>query len=174
MTAILHTDRLRLRLATEDDAPFYLQLVNDPTFIAGIGDRQLRTLDAARGSLRDGPIAMQARYGHSLYVVERIDDGVPLGLSGLVKRDTLDHVDIGYAFLAAHRGQGYALEAAQAVVRHAARLGVNPLAAICDPANAASIALLRKIGMRHARTVVTDPARPPVALYLMDLSAEPA
>jgi len=168
MTEILTTDRLRLRLVTEDDAPFYLALANDPAFIEHIGDRQLRTVEAARRGLRDGPIAMQARYGHSLYLVERLDDGVQLGLSGLLKRDTLEHVDIGYAFLSEHRGRGYAFEAGQAVVRHAAALGIRRLAAITSPANAASIALLQRLGLRFERCASLAPGQPPVNVYLAE------
>ena len=124
MQEVLRTARLRLRLAGPGDAAFYLELVNDADFIAQIGDRGLRTLDAAARALEEGPVAMQRSRGHSLYVVELLDGGTPIGLSGLVKREALDEVDIGYAFLACHRGRGYAFEAAQAVARHARRLGI--------------------------------------------------
>lgn len=169
MNEILRTDRLRLRLVTEDDAPFYLALVNDPAFIEHIGDRQLRTVDDARRGLRDGPIAMHAKHGHSLYLVELLADGTPLGLSGLVKRDTLEHVDIGYAFLPAHRGRGYAFEAGQAVLRHAAALGIRRLAAITTPGNTASIALLQRLGLGFDRYASLAPGQPPVNVYLADL-----
>lgn len=169
MTEILTTDRLRLRLVTEDDAPFYLALANDPAFIEHIGDRQLRTVEAALRGLREGPIAMQARHGHSLYLVERLEDGAPLGLSGLIKRDTLEYVDIGYAFMPEHRGRGYAFEAGQAVVRHAAALGIRRLAAITSPTNAASIALLQRLGLRFERHASLAPDQPPVNIYLAEL-----
>lgn len=169
MTEILRTDRLRLRLVTEDDAPFYLALANDPAFIEHIGDRQLRTVDAALRGLRDGPIAMQAKYGHSLYLVERLQDGAPLGLSGLLKRDTLEYVDIGYAFMPEHRGRGYAFEAGQAVVRHAAALGIRTLVGITSPANMASIVLLQRLGLRFARCASLAPDQPPVNVYLAEL-----
>ena len=166
---IRRTDRLRLRLVTEDDAPFYLALANDPAFIEHIGDRQLRSVEAAARGLRDGPIAMQAKYGHSLYLVERLEDGAPLGLSGLVKRETLEYVDIGYAFLPEHRGHGYALEAGQAVLRHALALGIRRLAAITSPGNTASIALLQRLGLRFERCASLAPDQPPVNIYLADL-----
>lgn len=169
MTEILTTDRLRLRLVTEDDAPFYLALANDPAFIEHIGDRQLRTVDAALRGLRDGPVAMQAKYGHSLYLVERLQDSAPIGLSGLVKRDTLEHVDIGYAFMPEYRGRGYAFEAGQAVMRHAAALGIRTLAGIVSPANAASIALLQRLGLRFERRASLAPGQPQVDVYLAEL-----
>lgn len=168
---VLRTERLRLRLAGRGDAAFYLELVNDPDFIAHIGDRGLRTLEAAARAIEEGPVAMQRARGHSLYVVE-LKEGMPIGLSGLIKRDTLDHVDIGYAFLRAHRGRGYAFEAARAVAAHARRLGVERLAAIVDPDNAASIALLRKLGMRFERHAELAPGQPGVDVYLMDLAGQ--
>lgn len=171
MSEILRTGRLRLRLARESDAAFYLALVNDPAFIAHIGDRGIRTLDAARVALRDGPLAMQAKHGHSLYLVELLADGTPIGLSGLVKRDGLDDIDIGYAFLPAHRGQGYAFEAAEAVREHARALGLPRLAAITSPGNAASIALLLRLGLRFERVASITPGKPPVNVYLAELRA---
>ncbi|UVW28066.1 GNAT family N-acetyltransferase [Massilia sp. H6] len=168
---ILCTARLRLRLADSGDAAFYLEPTNDPDFIAHIGDRGLRTLDAAARALEQGPVAMQRSRGHSLYVVELQDGGVPIGLSGLVKREALDQVDIGYAFLARHRAHGYAFEAAQAVARHARTLGIAQLAAIAAPANLASIGLLLKLGMRLDRFAVLDPGQPGVNIYLMESPA---
>lgn len=169
MSEVLRTARLRLRVADANDAAFYLALVNDPDFIAYIGDRGLRTLDAAARAIEDGPVAMQRTRGHSLYIVERIEDGQPVGMSGLIKRDTLDDVDIGYAFLPAHRGCGYAFEAAQAVAAHAARIGIARLVAITNPANAASIGLLRKLGMDFERFAVLVAGQPGVNVYGMAL-----
>ena len=60
---ILQTPRLRLRELVEDDAPFILELLNEPSFIANIGDRGVRTLDDAVGSIRKGPVDSYARHG---------------------------------------------------------------------------------------------------------------
>ena len=106
MMDILETERLRLRTLALDDAPFYLEVVNDPAFIEYIGDRGIRTLDAARKAIAEGPVAMQAALGHSLCLVELKQDGAPIGMCGLIKRDTLPEVDIGYAFLPAVRWPG--------------------------------------------------------------------
>ncbi|WP_211223675.1 GNAT family N-acetyltransferase [Massilia niastensis] len=166
---ILRTGRLRLRTLSEDDAPFYLELVNDPDFIEHIGDRGLRSLDDARRALREGPVAMQDARGHSLYMVERLEDGAPAGLSGLIKRELLDEVDIGYAFLPRFRGHGYAIEAGRAVTAHAAALGIRRLAAITAPGNWASIGLLLKLGMRFDRLAALAPGEDAVNVYLLDL-----
>ena len=144
---IVRTERLRLRTATPDDTVFYHALVNDPAFIEHIGDRGIRTLDDARQALLAGPVAMQEERGHSLYVVELSECGSPIGMCGLIKRDTLDEIDIGYAYLPDWRGQGYAYEAARAVLAYAPTIGIRKLVAIVSPNNQASNGLLRKLGM---------------------------
>ena len=151
---ILETERLRLRTLDQDDAVFYLALVNTPGFIEFIGDRGIRTVEAAAQAIAEGPMAMQAKLGHSIYLVERKDSGEPVGMSGLIKRDTLDHVDIGYAFLPEHCGKGYAYEAAQAVLEHArSDIKLTRLLAITSPGNVASIGLLEKLGLRLEKVV---------------------
>ena len=168
---ILQTARLRMRAATLDDAAFYLALVNDPDFIEHIGDRGIRTLEEAGTALLAGPIAMQEARGHSLYVVELKDGGTPIGMCGLIKRDTLVDVDIGYAYLPAGRGQGHAFEAAQAVLAHAPALGLERVVAITSPGNLASNGLLRKLGMRFERLVYLVPEGPGSNLYSIELGA---
>jgi RimJ/RimL family protein N-acetyltransferase len=166
---ILETERLRLRTVTADDAPFYLELVNDPAFIEHIGDRGIRTLDEARRSLLDGPGAMQEQRGHSLYVVELREGSVAIGMCGLIKRDTLADIDIGYAFLPQHRGRGYAYESARAVLDYAPSLGITRVAAIASPNNIASNQLLLKLGMRFLHFTHLVPGDTGSNLYLADL-----
>jgi RimJ/RimL family protein N-acetyltransferase len=171
---ILDTGRLVLRTIALDDAAFYLELINDPAFIEHIGDRGIRTLAGAREAIASGPIAMQAALGHSLYVVELKDGGAPAGMCGLIKRDTLDEVDIGYAFLPQYRGRGYACEAATAVLAYAPTIGIRRLLAITAPANAGSIALLCKLGLRFQRLAHLTPEDPGTNLYAVDLAGTAA
>lgn len=167
---ILETARLSLRTVEVEDAPFYLNLLNDPAFIAHIGDREVRTLAQARGAIIEGPVAMQAALGFSLYLVELKDSGVAIGMSGLIKRDTLPEVDIGYAFMPAYRGKGYAYEAAAAVLEHArTRIGLRRLLAITSLENTASQGLLDKLGMRFDKLVYLRPDGSATRLYQMDL-----
>ena len=152
---IVDTERLSLSLIILDDAAFYLELINDPSWIANISDKGIRSMEAARESILSGPVASQLANGFSLYVVKRQTDNVAMGLCGLIKRDSLKNVDIGYAFLPAYVGQGYALEAAKAVVGYAnAVLGLTKLAAITSPNNQRSHQLLHKLGFILEETLV--------------------
>lgn len=166
---ILETERLLLRTLQISDAPFYLELLNTPDFIANIGDRKVRTLKAARDSIRSGPVAMQAARGHSIYLVELKSTGEPIGMSGLIKRDTLDDVDLGYAFLPRHFGKGYAYEAALAVLAHAReRIGLARVVAITSPGNTASNNVLTKAGMHFEKVVFLTPEDTGTRLYSID------
>jgi RimJ/RimL family protein N-acetyltransferase len=167
---ILATARLNLRTVEPGDAAFYLALLNDPAFVEQLGDRGLRTLDDALEALLTGPIAMQEERGHSLYVVELRDGNVPIGMCGLIKRDSLEGVDIGYAFLPAWRGQGYAYEAGVAVLGFAPSLGLRRVLAITSPNNIASNYLLRKMGMRFERFMHLAPGDAGTNLYSIDLA----
>jgi RimJ/RimL family protein N-acetyltransferase len=171
MMDILDTERLRLRALTLDDAPFYLEVVNSPGFIEFIGDRGIRTEDEARKAIAEGPIAMQAALGHSLCMVERKQDGAPVGMCGLIKRDTLPDVDIGYAFLPQFFGQGYATEAAAGVLAYARTLGIRRLLAITSPGNIGSNAVLKKIGMHFEEMVYLTPEDTGTLLYAYDFPA---
>lgn len=143
----LTTARLRIRPFSLDDAPFVLRLLNEPSFIQIIADKGVRDLDDARRYLREGPLASYQRHGFGLWCVDLAEPGGPIGMAGLLKRDYLDHIDLGYAFLPEHTGAGYALEAAAAVMDHArTSLGVRRVLAIVNEHNARSIRLLEKLG----------------------------
>nr|WP_082034358.1 GNAT family N-acetyltransferase [Cohnella kolymensis] len=109
---VLETERLILRLQTIEDAAFILELLNDPSWVSYIGDRGVRTIDDARNYILKGALDMYARLGFGFYMTELKDGGIPMGICGLVKRDFLEDVDIGFAFLPDFTGKGYAVEAA--------------------------------------------------------------
>ena len=144
---ILRTARVRLRELTAADAAFMIELLNDPAFIANIGDRGVRTAAYAEAYIDRGPRASYALHGFGLYLVEIEPDGPPIGICGILKRDALPDPDLGFAFLPAYRGHGYAFEAGSAVLDFARRtLALRRLLAIVNPGNAASIRLLEKLG----------------------------
>jgi RimJ/RimL family protein N-acetyltransferase len=162
---ILATERLVVRTAQLDDAAFYLDLLGSRSFVQQLGDRGVRSLAQARLALADGPMLMQATRGHSIYMVTR-HDGTPLGMCGLIKRNALEEIDLGYAFLPQWQGQGYAREAAAAVLHYAhTSLGLCRVFAIVSPGNARSISLLQKIGFEFARIVRLSPSDSGTHLY---------
>ena len=169
-TVVLRTGRLLLRHMTAADAAFMLGLLNDPSWIRFIGDRGIRTVEAARDYILAGPVDMVRRLGFGFYVVELEETGCPIGVCGLAKRDFLDDVDIGYAFLPEYWGQGYAFEAGCATLAHAKHdIGLPRIVATVRPDNAASIRLLEKLGLRFERTLEAGD-RPELHLFAMDLA----
>lgn len=138
---------------TAGDAEFILELLNDEAFLRFIGDKGVRTLDDARRYVDSGPRASYREHGFGLFLT-RLHDGTPIGMCGLLKREVLDDVDIGFAFLPAYRSQGYAHEAAAATMDYARdSLGIERVVAITSLDNEASGRLLEKIGLRFDRII---------------------
>lgn len=163
---VLETDRLRIRKVSVDDAGFILRLLNEPSFIQFIGDKRARTEDDARSYILSGPVASYEKHGFGLYLVEVKESGAPAGMCGLIKRDALEHVDIGYAFVPEHWSRGYALESASAVVSNAREaLGLRRILAITTPDNQRSIRLLEKMGFRFERMVQVAAGEPELKLF---------
>ena len=149
---LLTTARLALRPFTPDDAAFIVELLNDPGWLRNIGDRKVRTQDDARDYLRKGAMAHAAQHGFALSAVQRSIDGALIGMCGLIRREGLDDVDLGYALLPAYRGRGYAREAAAAWLAWGfERCGLKRIVAITSVDNAASGNVLEAIGMRFKR-----------------------
>ncbi|MBP1773553.1 MAG: hypothetical protein H6P99_2716 [Holophagaceae bacterium] len=152
------TDRLILRRFVVEDAPFLLRLLNEPSFIENIADKGVRTLEQAADYLAQGPLASYAAHGHGLWMVQHRVTGQPMGMCGLIRRDNLPEVDLGYAFVPEFWGLGYAREAAEACVAWGREtLGLRSMLAIVSPGNAASIRLLESLGFCHSGNMVYAP-----------------
>lgn len=163
---ILRTDRLGLREFTHADAAFLVRLLNDDGFLRFVGDRGVRTEADAIAYVANGPAASYAAHGFGLWRVDRLGDGEPLGMCGLLQRDFLDAPDLGYAFLAEHTGRGYAREAARATLAHArTNIGQETIYAYTDVDNGRSIALLGALGFRFDRALRLPGADTEAALY---------
>ena len=163
---VLETARLTLREIVDDDAPFILELLNDPSFIENIGDRAVRSLDDARAYIRNGPVASYGQHGFGLWLVGLKEGAVPIGMCGLLRRDVLDDVDIGFAYLPAFQSKGYGFEAARAVLDYARDgLRLSRVVAIVNADNEASARLLEKLGMKFERMVQPFPAEPALRLF---------
>ena len=145
---ILETKRLRLRELTETDAPFILRLLNEPSFLRFIGDKGVRNLDDARAYIFNGPVASYQQNGFGLYLVQLKTNNTPIGICGLLKRESLADVDIGFAFIPEAWNNGYAFESADAVMIYAKDVLKLPrIVAITDKDNEASGKLLEKLGL---------------------------
>jgi RimJ/RimL family protein N-acetyltransferase len=167
---VLETERLILRRMTIDDAAFIRELLNEPGWLEFIGDKGVRTIEDARRYIESGALAMYERLGFGLYLTALKAPGASIGICGLLKRDTLDDVDIGYALLDRFTGQGYAYEAAAAIMAQGREvLGLKRLAAIASPRNHRSVRLLEKLGFGFERMVRLADDRPESGLYARDL-----
>lgn len=159
--------RLLLRELNGGDAAFILQLLNEPSFLRYIGDKGARTPDDARRYIADGPRASYAHNGFGLYLVQIRDSGERIGICGLVKREALYDVDIGFAFLPAYWAKGYALESCRAVMHLAqTRFHIPRVVAITSLDNQGSMRLLQKIGLRFSRTLQLPGQAEPVNLFV--------
>src|SRR4051794_17809695 len=155
-----------MREMNPDDAEFILKLVNDPAWIQFIGDKGIRTVADARDYLLRGPIEMYAQLGFGLWLVELKNEQIPIGICGLIKRPTLEDVDVGFAFLPTYRGQGYALESSSAAMSHGRQaFGLTRFAAITSPGNDRSARVLEKLGFEFERTIKLSPDAAEVSLY---------
>jgi RimJ/RimL family protein N-acetyltransferase len=163
---VLETERLTLRRLTVEDAAFMLDLLNQPSFLRFIGDRGVRTLDDARAYILKGPVEMYERHGFGIYLTALKKEGTPVGTCGLIKRDFLEDVDIGFAFLPGFWGQGYAYEAASAVLAYGRNeIGLQRIVAITAQDNRSSIRLLEKIGLRFERLIRLNGEGPEINLF---------
>lgn len=151
---VLSTPRLLLRHLSAHDAEFILELLNEEAFLLNIGDRGVRTLSDASNYILNGPVASYEKCGFGLYAVELKESGALMGICGLLKRETLEDVDIGFAFLQRFWGQGYAYESAAEVMNFGWNvIKLKRIVAVTTSENNASVKLLEKIGLRFERMI---------------------
>jgi ribosomal-protein-alanine N-acetyltransferase len=163
---IAETPRLRIRELTVEDAGFILGLVNEPSFLANIGDKGVRSLEDARRFILEGPWASHRDRGYGQFMVELKDDGVSIGVCGILFRDALDLSDVGAALLPDYWRQGFAYEAACAVMDYGrTTLGLEMIVGLTSEENIPSIKLLEKLGMSFDRIVKMSDDDPGTALY---------
>jgi [ribosomal protein S5]-alanine N-acetyltransferase len=163
---ILETDRLKLRQLTLQDAPFILQLVNEPAWIENIGDKNVHNLQDAENYLLAGPLKSYEENGYGLFLTELKVKGVPVGMCGLVKREFFDTPDIGFAFMREYWGLGFASEAAKATCDYACtQLRINEILGFTSVDNIASMRVLEKIGLKYDKIVELPGYNEPSRLF---------
>ncbi|WP_217450846.1 GNAT family N-acetyltransferase [Vogesella oryzae] len=162
----IRTPRLLLREFTLEDTAVVLGVLNDADFIRFVADRGVRSHAQAQDYLRHGPLASYRQHGLGLWCVARLEDGLALGMCGLIRRDGMPDVDLGYALLPHARGCGYAREAAQACLDYGrSALQLPRIVAYIDPANRASATVLEAIGMQYQGLVAFPGVAGDTALY---------
>jgi RimJ/RimL family protein N-acetyltransferase len=170
----LETDRLVIRHFEYGDCDFVVRLFNEPSFIRNVEDKGVRTPAQAAFFLTRGPMASYQEHGHGLYLVALKDSGRPIGMCGLLKRNHVPDVDLGYALLPEFWGLGYAIEAAAAVLDFGRRsLGLRRASALVAPDNTRSITLLTNLGFAFAQWLPAPDGSGALAVYSRDLTSAP-
>lgn len=168
---VLETKRLSLRQFTIDDAQFILTLLNEPSFLRYIGDKQVRNLEGARAYILNGPVASYERNGFGLYLVQLNESYTPIGMCGFLKRDELPDPDIGFAFLPEFWSKGFAFEAAAALLEDARqRLKLQRILAITSLDNEPSIKLLERLGFSFDSVIRLSANSEQVKLFTRDIN----
>ncbi|WP_066248516.1 GNAT family N-acetyltransferase [Neobacillus drentensis] len=164
---VIETEHLILRWLTTDDAAFILELLNDPSWIRFIGDRGVRTLEDAGNYIVTGPMEMYSRLGFGLFLTELKDaERTPVGLCGLIKRDGLEDVDLGFGFLGRFHSKGYGSEAAAATLAFGRdQIGLQRIVGITTVDNVASSRLLEKVGMKYEKMILLPNDTEELKLY---------
>lgn len=151
---IIETERTILREVTKEDGKFILDLLNQPSFIKFIGDRNVRTVEQARDYIESRFTASYEKFGFGMWAVVLKETNQPIGICGFVRRDSLPDADIGFAFLPQFEGKGYAFESAAAALRYGRTvLNLNRILAIVTQTNASSIKLLEKLDFKYERLI---------------------
>lgn len=156
-TLIAETPRLTLRTLLPEDAGFVLLLLNTPGWLRFIGDKGVRNIEDAINYLHKGPFESYEKNGFGLWLVSRQESDQSIGLCGILKRDILDHPDIGFALLPEFAGHGYATEAMTAALDVARdRFGIGVMNAITTPDNELSQKVLRKGAFTFSRNILSE------------------
>ena len=147
------TERLLLRSLTLADAPFIFELVNTAGWIQFIGDRNVHNHEDAERYIQK--ILSNSDVHYQVVILQ--DEETAIGVVTLIKRNYLEHHDIGFAFLPAYGGKGYAFEAAAAVLTDLQKSReYTTLLATTLKENSTSIQLLKKLGFIFTREIIND------------------
>lgn len=167
---ISETDRLTLRHLVREDAEFILRLLNEPSWIEFIGDKNINNLNDAKKYIELSAITLYQQFGFGLFLVSTKDNDTPLGLCGLMQRDNLDHADLGYAFLPEFWGKGFAFEAVESVLDYAKNTHqLSQVLALTKASNASSIKLLHKAKFTFDRELKLMDDKENLQIYQLQL-----
>ncbi|MFV0572225.1 MAG: GNAT family N-acetyltransferase [Xanthomarina gelatinilytica] len=168
---IAETNRLIISKLTLEDASFILELTNTPHFIKYVGNKNLKTLEDAKNYLKEGTLKSYKNFGFGFYKLQlKQEQNKTIGTCGLVKREQLDHVDIGFAMLPGYEGKGFGLEASKEILKLAKNtFKLTRILAITLPTNSNSIKLLGKLGLSYEKRVKPFEDDEELLLFAKDL-----
>lgn len=162
---VVRTERLRLAVIDGNDAPFILELLNSPNWLTQIGDRKIKDLSSATDYIRSYILEGYQKNGYGQYKMVLKNSNITIGICGFVKREYLDHPDIGFAVLPKYEGQGYAFEATIAVLEYGLdNLGLSNVYGYTTEGNQKAKYLLQRIGLSYKGQLI-DPAHKEFLLY---------
>jgi len=163
---LLETDRLLINKITIDDAEFILELMNDKDWIKNIGDKGVRTIEDAQAYIQNRFLKTYTESNCGFYSLNLKKNHQFIGIAGLVDREGLDHIDIGYGMLPQFRGNGYAFEATKAIYDYGYQdLKLEKIVAIVNPDNLSSIKLLSKLGLEFEKMIRLPDEEIDILLY---------
>ncbi len=154
MKKIVETERLIVEEAVISDATFFYKLLNSPNWIEFIGDRGIRTIEQAAEYIESSLIGSYQKNGYGLFKMCLKESSIPIGICGFLKRDYLEHPDLGFAILPEYEGKGYTSEACEALLHYGKDiLKLESILAITSHENTKSQRLLKKSGLSEIGTV---------------------
>ena len=156
MNVIIETDRLLLRTFTIEDAPLIYELNLDPEVIRYTLD-PIKDIEQAREVLEKTILPQYALNDHGRWAVITKKDKEFIGWCGLKARPERNEIDLGYRFIKAAWGKGFATEAAYACIQYGfEKLHLQRIIGRAMPANTGSLRVLEKCGMTFIREEVVD------------------
>lgn len=168
---ITTTNRLIISKVTLKDAPFFVELMNTPSWLKYIGDRNVKSVNDAENHLKNGILKSYEESGYGFYIVsQKAEPEKAIGIVGLVKRKELEHIDIGFGFLPDYVGKGYGYESSVAIMELAkTNFKLKKVCAITNPDNKSSIHLLEKLGLSYQKRINPFDENEELLLFAKDL-----
>ena len=168
------TDRCEMHIITENDSDLVLSVLNSAGFIKYVGDRQVKTLEAASDYIRDRMLPQYRKYGYGNYCITRKSDQAKMGMVGFFIRSGNDHGDVGFSILPQYEGYGYVYEAATGLIDILSKVfNITTFHAIVMPENDRSVNLIKRLGMSYLREFKEDTTGTTLAVYERQITTNP-
>ncbi|TCK08505.1 RimJ/RimL family protein N-acetyltransferase [Marinobacterium mangrovicola] len=163
---MFETDRLQVRPLTQDDCPALTEILSDPAVmqysVRGVCD------EAATRKFIDWCLECYASSGLGPWGLLDKFSGDLIGFCGIGPEEVagIEEINLGYRLAQRYWHQGYATEAAEAVLAYAfSQQLAASVVVIIEPEHIASLRVCEKVGFRHYTPLVFH--NRPVRVYRM-------